>query len=164
MKKFNFQEVLYFLVGFAFGLILFTVIFQSYLVVIRTQKSLVNVKHQSQIKVPRKQLYDEELADTLFNEVKILCWIFTHPNNHRTKVPHVRNTWGKKCNKLLFISVKPDPKIPELVVIPVENGREHLWNKTKLTMEYVYKNHLNDADYFMRADDDKYASENINGS
>lgn len=99
--------------------------------------------------------YQEELADKLFNEVRILCWVFTHPDNHKIKVPHIRNTWGKKCNKLLFMSVAEDPEIPELVVLPVENGRGHLWFKTKHAMEYVYKNHINDAEWFMRADDDK---------
>lgn len=53
------------------------------------------------------------------------------------------------------MSMQEDPEIPELVVLPVENGRHFLWKKTRLAMEYVYANHINDADWFMRADDDK---------
>lgn len=106
-------------------------------------------------------LYDQELADKLYNEVRVLCWVFTHPGNHKLKVPHVRSTWAKKCNKLLFMSVKEDPDNPDIIALPVEDGRPHLWNKTKLAMKYVYEHHLNDADWFMRADDDKYANFNL---
>ena len=36
---------------------------------------------------------------------KILCWIVTHPGNlFKAKV--VRETWGRKCDKLIFISSK----------------------------------------------------------
>jgi hypothetical protein len=101
------------------------------------------------------QLYEEELADKLFNEIRIVCWVFTHPNNHKTKVPEVRKTWGRKCNKLLFMSHEADPDQPDIIALPIEGGRKHLWNKTRLAMNYVYKNHLNDGEWFMRTDDDK---------
>jgi glycoprotein-N-acetylgalactosamine 3-beta-galactosyltransferase len=87
--------------------------------------------------------------------VKILCWVFTHPAKHNERVPFVRQTWGRRCNKLLFMSTETDPEYPDIVAIPVENGRNHLWNKTRLAMKYVYENYGNDYDWFMRADDDK---------
>lgn len=101
------------------------------------------------------ELYEDELADFLFNEVKILCYVFTHADNHKTKVKHVINTWGKRCNKLLFMSTKEDPEIPGVVVLPVDNGRSHLWFKARHALKYVHDHHLNDADWFLRADDDK---------
>jgi glycoprotein-N-acetylgalactosamine 3-beta-galactosyltransferase len=54
------------------------------------------------------------------------------------------------------MSIESDPLQPDIVALPVENGRSHLWNKTRLAMKYVYENHFKDADWFMRADDDKY--------
>ena len=40
--------------------------------------------------------------------------------------------------------------------INVTDGRDHLWQKTKNSMLYIYQNHLNDFDYFMKADDDTF--------
>jgi hypothetical protein len=81
-------------------------------------------------------LYDESLAEDLFQEVKILCWVFTHPENHNEKAIHVKNLWGKRCNKLLFISSAEDPVLGT-VKVPLNDGREFLWNKTVETYKYV---------------------------
>lgn len=100
-------------------------------------------------------LYDEALSDKLFNEVRILCWIMTTPKNHKTKAQYIKKTWGQRCNKLLFISTKADPEL-ETITLPVKEGRDTLWDKTKNAFLYIHKRHLNDADWFLKADDDNY--------
>ncbi|EDW11999.2 glycoprotein-N-acetylgalactosamine 3-beta-galactosyltransferase 1 [Drosophila mojavensis] len=96
------------------------------------------------------------LADLLKREVRLLCWVMTNPNNHKKKARHVKRTWGKRCNILLFMSSAADDELPT-VKLDVEEGRPNLWRKVKEAFKYVYKHHYNDADWFYKADDDTYA-------
>lgn len=77
----------------------------------------------------------------------------TSPDNLVTKARHVAQTWGKRCNKLLLMSSKPDENL-DVVALPVEEGRDNLWAKTKVAFKYVYEHHFDDADWFLKADDD----------
>ena len=45
---------------------------------------------------------------------RIFCWICTHPPNHGTKAAAVRDTWGKRCDKILFISNADGKKFSDL--------------------------------------------------
>lgn len=47
---------------------------------------------------------NETLADFLYREVRVLCFVVTSPDNLRKKAIHVRDTWGKRCNKILFMT------------------------------------------------------------
>lgn len=42
------------------------------------------------------------------------------------------------------------------IVLDVEEGSEHLWEKSVQAFRYVYEHHLNESDWFVRADDDTY--------
>jgi hypothetical protein len=81
-------------------------------------------------------LFDKSLSENMFHEVKILCWVFTHPSNHQNKSMLIKNLWGRRCNKLLFFSNEEDPVLGT-VKLPVPNGRKYLWNKTILAYHYV---------------------------
>ena len=42
------------------------------------------------------------------------------------------------------------------IALPVGEGRQHLWQKTKESFKYVYKHHFAEGDWFLKADDDSF--------
>jgi glycoprotein-N-acetylgalactosamine 3-beta-galactosyltransferase len=77
----------------------------------------------------------------------------TSPENHATKAKAIKETWSKRCNKVLFMSTKLDPEL-DTVALNVVEGRSFLWGKTKEAFKYIYQNYLDDYDWFYKADDD----------
>ncbi|XP_028900593.2 glycoprotein-N-acetylgalactosamine 3-beta-galactosyltransferase 1 [Zeugodacus cucurbitae] len=99
-----------------------------------------------------------DLAEQLAKEVRILCWIMTTPKNHKTKAVHVRRTWGKHCNRLLFVTSQEDEQLGETIVVTeVEDKYEVLWPKKRIAIERMYAKYANETDWFFKADDDAYA-------
>lgn len=106
----------------------------------------------------------DSVARRLKNEVRVLCWIMTSPENIATKAVHVNATWGRHCNLILFMSSKAsEPGVDDdylslpIVHLDVLEGRTNLWEKTKAALKYIYRHHLRDADWFFKADDDTFA-------
>lgn len=103
---------------------------------------------------------DTGLANVLEQQVRVLCWIMTSTDTIE-RAHHVKATWGKRCNKLLFVSDHENKELPS-VNISVQHGREHLTSKIMAAFDYVYTHHRDDADWFMKADDDTYViAENL---
>lgn len=96
---------------------------------------------------------DHSIAKQLYKNVRILCWILTSPANHVKRAIHVKRTWGKRCNKLLFMSSESDDELGT-VKLAVNEGRSNLWHKTREAAKYIYEKHFNEADWFLKADDD----------
>jgi len=87
--------------------------------------------------------------------VRVLCWVLTKPENLQTKAVHVKNTWARRCDKVVFVSSKNDTEFPT-VGINVTEDRNHLTEKTMRAFKYIYDHHFNDADWFLKTDDDTY--------
>ncbi|CAO1358115.1 unnamed protein product [Diamesa tonsa] len=154
MKKFNSTQFWQFVCGILIGILLanyFVLYVKDY---VKTTSEFKITLNSLQV-LTNDDLYDRTLADEIFKKVRVLCWVMTNPKNHKTKAIHVKNTWGKRCNKLLFMSSETDLELGA-VALPVDEGRNTLWDKTKSAFQYVYQNHYDDADWFLKADDDSY--------
>lgn len=97
----------------------------------------------------------DALAKILSEKVRVLCWVMTGPQNIDKKAVHIYATWGKRCNKVIFISSEPSDKVP-VVQVDTQEGRQYLWQKTRAAFQHIYDNLLDDYDWFLKADDDTF--------
>lgn len=79
----------------------------------------------------------------------------TGPNNLEKKARHVKFTWSRHCNVVVFMSSVDDPNFPT-VGLGTKEGRDQLYWKTIRAFHYAYEHHLDEADWFLKADDDTY--------
>ncbi|XP_047740102.1 LOW QUALITY PROTEIN: glycoprotein-N-acetylgalactosamine 3-beta-galactosyltransferase 1-like, partial [Hyalella azteca] len=103
----------------------------------------------------KSQLHKAGEQKQLQRQVKVLVWVMTQPKNHKTKATSVRDTWGKRVDKLLFMSSKEDDSLPS-VKLNVTERYDHLWGKTKEAFKYVHQRYIEDYDWFMKTDDDTF--------
>ncbi len=59
---------------------------------------------------------EDEVARELKEKVRVLCWVMTGPKNHDKKAIHVKRTWGKRCNILIFMSSKEGNNVGGLLL------------------------------------------------
>ena len=64
----------------------------------------------------------------------------THPPNHKTKATAVKDTWGSKCDKILFASSEDDPLLPAINVTE-KSKYNGLWAKTKAMFSLIHEKH-----------------------
>ncbi|XP_006807633.1 glycoprotein-N-acetylgalactosamine 3-beta-galactosyltransferase 1-B [Neolamprologus brichardi] len=98
---------------------------------------------------------DSRMADELYKKVRILCWVMTGPKNLETKTRHVKYTWSRHCNIVVFMSSVDDPDFPT-VGLGTKEGRDQLYWKTIRAYHYAYEHYADEADWFLKADDDTY--------
>ncbi|KAJ0023753.1 hypothetical protein NQD34_003652 [Periophthalmus magnuspinnatus] len=115
----------------------------------KDRSALFNLEH------PHHTGEDSRMADELYKKVRILCWVMTGPNNLEKKTRHVKATWSRHCNVVVFMSSVDDPDFPT-VGLGTKEGRDQLYWKTIRAFHYVYEHHRHEADWFLKADDDTY--------
>lgn len=98
---------------------------------------------------------DSWVADALYRKVRVLCWVMTGPYNLQSRARHVRATWTRHCNVVVFMSSVEDAGFPT-VGLGTKEGRDQLYWKTIRAFHYVHEHHAGDADWFLKADDDTY--------
>lgn len=115
----------------------------------KERKALFNLEH------PHHRGEDSRMADALYKKVRILCWVMTGPSNLEKKARHIKTTWSRHCNVVVFMSSVEDPDFPT-VGLGTKEGRDQLYWKTIRAFHYAYEHHGHEADWFLKADDDTY--------
>ncbi len=97
----------------------------------------------------------DKVAKELSKTVTVLCWVMTNRDNLRTRGKSIKETWGKRCNKLIFFTTEKDYEFP-VVALKLRNGKTDAWSKTREAWKYIYNHHRNDADWFLAVDDETF--------
>lgn len=64
------------------------------------------------------------------NSVRVLCLVLTTGKYHQTRAIHVKQTWGKRCSKLIFASDLDDDKLGS-IAIAEQSSYDTVWGKIK---------------------------------
>ena len=100
--------------------------------------------------------YFLDLSGTLkVKNVRLLCWVMTQEQNLADKAQMIKDTWGKRCDVTLYFTAKTNRAFPT-IGLDVHEGRRHLFVMTSRAFRYIHAHHLDDADWFLKADDDTY--------
>ncbi|XP_033170353.1 glycoprotein-N-acetylgalactosamine 3-beta-galactosyltransferase 1 [Drosophila mauritiana] len=124
-------------------------------VMVLTAGTLPLPRGTSSVEYMESGLRNETLAEKMHREVRVLCWVLTTPKYHKTRAIHVLRTWGKRCNKIYFMTSEPDDELPT-VVLTKPDRYEVLWGKTKEAFVHIHEQMRHEADWFIKADDDTY--------
>ncbi|XP_050711672.1 glycoprotein-N-acetylgalactosamine 3-beta-galactosyltransferase 1-like [Eriocheir sinensis] len=83
----------------------------------------------------------------------VLCYVLAGPSTHRTAL-HVKNTWGQRCDSLVFFSTEDDANLsPEVLDVP--EGYGYLWAKSKAALTHLHAQYPQ-FHWYLKADDDTF--------
>ncbi|OQR80823.1 glycoprotein-N-acetylgalactosamine 3-beta-galactosyltransferase [Achlya hypogyna] len=87
--------------------------------------------------------------------LRILCWVNTYEKTH-DRARAIKETWGKHCDKLLFMSNVEDVDIPTVRVVAPPT-HEHLWQKHRFVVRLLAREYdASSYDWIFKCDDDTY--------
>ncbi|XP_065346935.1 glycoprotein-N-acetylgalactosamine 3-beta-galactosyltransferase 1-like [Cloeon dipterum] len=98
---------------------------------------------------------EEVAARKLAQQVRILCIVITVPKNHKDRAEHVRETWGRHCNNIHFISTKYDAALPTTNV-KIAEGKNLEWAKMEGAFNYLHETRLKDFDWVVKTDHESF--------
>lgn len=165
-----------FTIGFLFGVIVSLIynLAMYYGVFIEAYQNEKNTNMPNSLKLSKNCFEKSEKTLTNFLESenkcayskkgpRILCTIFTYKKNFDLKAKYVEQTWGKRCDKLIFVSGylnKTEQKAyshMDIVYLNVtDTSRLSLTPKTIQTLIFANKHLINEFDWILKADDDTY--------
>ncbi|CAB9521946.1 acetylgalactosamine 3-beta-galactosyltransferase 1 [Seminavis robusta] len=97
-----------------------------------------------------------------FSEEKrsLLCFVMLAHDQYGVRAHQVMDAWGPRCDKLLFVGAKEEENatsIPHVKLLEKEEDTPgELSRKAHRAWKHIYDNHVDDYDFFMKADLDTY--------
>jgi glycoprotein-N-acetylgalactosamine 3-beta-galactosyltransferase len=107
-------------------------------------------------------------------EVRVLCMVMINSTQKSTEAAHLKKTWGRHCNKLIFMGdanlkgpqyffingIYMQKKIIDstlhIVDTKDESHRSGSWAKTIESYTHVWNNMKDTFDWVIKVDDTKY--------
>nr|AIG55580.1 secreted protein [Thraustotheca clavata] len=85
---------------------------------------------------------------------KILCWVNTFDQSH-DRAASIKATWGKRCDKLVFMSNIEDKSIPTTRAKAPPTHLD-LWQKHRDVVRILWREYGASYDWIFKCDDDTY--------
>ncbi|KAK7462081.1 hypothetical protein BaRGS_00038491 [Batillaria attramentaria] len=98
---------------------------------------------------------DDSVARELSTQTRVLCWVPARASDITKSIRAVNETWVRRCDGHLFFVETKQPAW-DIVSVGVD-GTNRLAEKMYAATVYIYKHHLDQYDWFYRADDNTYA-------
>jgi glycoprotein-N-acetylgalactosamine 3-beta-galactosyltransferase len=89
-------------------------------------------------------------------QTRVLCWVNTYHANHEARLRAIKRTWGRKCDKLLFMSDVEDLSVPTVPIV-APPLHEMLWQKHREIVRMLVKEYGEQHfDWIFKCDDDTF--------
>lgn len=104
--------------------------------------TLINLFTIMNIKSKPHQHQIHQIKKNSIPKMRIICILSTAVKYHKTKAIHVKTTWGKNCDKLIFATATTDLNI-NAMDFNITDNYSQLWGKTKRAMYAAHIFHMN---------------------
>jgi glycoprotein-N-acetylgalactosamine 3-beta-galactosyltransferase len=125
-----------------------------------------NVVLRAMTVTPERHVDESEVAPSARPYPRIFCYVNTISSYHKSHAQLVADTWGQRCDKLVFFSNvtgtmvananTPMERSYDIIKMNAPADYYHLWLKHREVVQYVYDHYRHDYDWFYKADDDAY--------
>ncbi|KAH8360785.1 hypothetical protein KR084_002288 [Drosophila pseudotakahashii] len=83
---------------------------------------------------------------------RIFCIISTYEYRHEYAAIHIHRTWVRHCDHYVFVSDNSHHYLEPMVFTNLHDK----WHRMRAYLEYVYKYHFHQGDWFLYASDDNF--------
>ncbi|KAI9992947.1 hypothetical protein PInf_014889 [Phytophthora infestans] len=106
--------------------------------------------------VPAMELVNVSPLSSEAAKSRVLCWVNTYHANHDKRLHAIKRTWGRKCDKLLFMSDIEDLSVPTVEIVAPPR-HEMLWQKHREIVRLLVREYSEDQfDWVFKCDDDTF--------